>query len=132
MIKEKVVSKDLANLLKDRGLDGTEIEVRSYYDEDGKVQFIDLLLGSGDMLEDRGEVLAPTYQSVLDLLRETYGIHCDFGFDDLGWFWQVQDLKVSPEESPKYLSPSYGGIGEYYEAVERSVKWVLENLLTQI
>lgn len=76
-------------------------------------------------------IAAPTLQMAMKWLREVYSIHCDIGYDDLDWFWNILDVSdsVPVEECPKMIKDGTAGHKTYEEACEAGIKYCLENLI---
>lgn len=121
MITEDYVSFEVAKLLKEKGFD----EYCGYYSSDGKYWGYCVYNHRG-----KDYISAPTLQMAMKWLREEYKMHCDIGYDDLGWFWNILDIDnaVPVEERPKIIKNGFAGYNSYEEACEMAIKYCLENL----
>lgn len=135
MITEDYCSYEVAKLLKEKGFDWM---CNSYYTNLGRVfdhfcchYFAD---DEHDRVDILTQTLRPTHQMAMKWLREVHNKHCDIGYDiDLGWFFQIIDLKETVEydylETKCYHTENEIGFNSYEEAVEAALKYVLENLI---
>ena len=127
MITEDYVSPEIAKLLKEKGFESDDCHTA--YDENGEF-FL-----HGDYSKDRHDIVdAPTLQMAMKWLREVHHLHCNIGYDNVNWYWDVQTVRkpVTEETSPKIL-PAIATIGftynTYEEACEAAIKYCLENLI---
>lgn len=117
MITEDYCSFEVAKLLKDKGFDEPCTELNKLCLRDGEKP-----------------VLKVTHQKAMKWLREVHNKHCDVGYDlDLGWFFQIVDLKETVEydypEAKYYHIENEVEFNTYEEAVEAALKYSLENLI---
>ena len=128
MITEDYVSFEVAKLLKEKGFDwNTDKQFNS-----------DKIVGDYN-ITDRSRyperyLDAPALQMAMKWLREVHHLHCNIGYDNVNWYWDVQTVckPVTEETSPKIL-PAIATIGftynTYEEACEAAIKYCLENLI---
>lgn len=126
MITEDYVSFEIAKLLKEKGFDEPCLMC---YTSDKK-------LGNYGHYNSykNSEVFAltaPTLQMAMKWLREVHNLHCDIGYDDLDWFWNILDVSdsVPVEERPKMIKDGLAGHKTYEKACEAAIKYCLENLI---
>lgn len=127
MITEDYVSIETAKLLEEKGFN----EVCFKYALNDKIY------NNGDFVichRDDVEVGIPTLQMAMKWLREVHRLHCNIGYDNVNWYWDVQTVRkpVTEETAPKML-PAIATIGltynTYEEACEAAIKDCLENLI---
>lgn len=124
MITEDYCSFEVARLLKEKGFDE---KTMTYYEDE--------ILCNGNWYEwnrsPLGHTAASTHQMATKWLRTMYNLHCDIGYDDLDWFWNIisVDDAVPVEDRPKLLKDGTAGHKTYEEAVEAALKYCLENLI---
>ena len=156
MIIEDYVSFETAKLLKEKGFNA---ELKMYWNKDFKNEpvlnccpcpFDDYepdgikpieIDNSGRSCDSNHwwhpedfDCVAPTLQMAMTWLREVHNKHCDTGYDiDLGWFFQIIDLKETVEydypETKYYHTENETGFNTYEEACEAAIKYCLENLI---
>ena len=125
MIEEQYVSFETAKLLKEKGVDASDIDAYFpfVYYADGKMDFYD----------DDNPIFvceAVTQQMAMRWLREVYGLFISIGNDDLNYNWQILDVKNRTNDfDPTCLTESYAGYESYEEACEAAIKCCLEHLL---
>lgn len=130
MILEDYCSYEISKLLKEKGFDtfkpyGWDEELfDTEYPRNFSISF--------DSKEHW--ISCPTHQTAMKWLREVHNKHCDIGYDlDLGWFFQIVDLKETVEydypEAKYYHIENEIEFNTYEEAVEAALKYVLENLI---
>lgn len=123
MITEDYCSYELSKLLKEKGFKcGATYSKGFVKDGDGFV---------GGLVRHEDKI---THQMAMKWLREVHNKHCDIGYDiDLGWFFQIIDLKETVEydypETKYYHTENEIGFNFYEEAVEAALKYALENLI---
>ena len=132
------VSKETARLLQEKGYDGASV---FYSDEDAFAW----------NRENYTEIPNPDYDSEIPFdsetltiplphitlfmamrwLRENYGLHCDIGYDDLDWFWNIISVSddVPVEDRPKMIQLGTACHKTYEDACADAIKYCLENLL---
>lgn len=128
MITEDYVSFEVAKLLKEKGFDwNTDKQFNS-----------DKIVGDYN-ITDRSRyperyLDAPTLQMAMKWLREVHHLHCNIGYDNVNWYWDIQTIRkpVTEETAPKML-PAIATIGltysTYEEACEAAIKYCLEKLI---
>jgi hypothetical protein len=134
MIKEDYVSFEVAKLLKEKGFD--ENTPVNYFVGDDKPRGCAV----GEMIyhkraeEDTHLISCPTIQMAMKWLREVHRLHCNIGYDNVNWYWDVQTVRkpVTEDTAPKML-PAIATIGlaynTYEEACEAAIKCCLEDLI---
>jgi len=132
MITENYVSFEIAKLLKEKGFDvygdgsyNSGIEIYKEYSPNGKLN------SCATSKPNRKAYPAPTIQMAMKWLRKEHKMHCDIGYDDLDWFWNILDIDnaVPVEERPKIIKNGCAGYKSYEEACEAAIKYCLENLI---
>ena len=139
MITEDYVSFETAKLLKEKGFDWMESPFYSEQDRDEWRQNNNYTVPNEEYnpeLPFDSETLAlvaphVSLQMAMKWLREVYNIHCDIGYDDLDWFWNILDVSdsVPVEERPKMIKDGTAGHKTYEEACEAAIRYCLENLI---
>lgn len=137
-ITEDYVSFETAALLREKGFQqqqddsgyyATEMVYCVKESEDGSHHFCHQYPACCDQVNEY--VCAPTIQMAMKWLREVYNLHCDIGYDDLDWFWNViyisEDIPVS--DRPELVKDGYACNKTYEEACESAIKYCLENLI---
>lgn len=145
MITEDYCSFEISKLLKEKGFDEacysyymttktlhTTFHNRVHVEEEPHFNSGDLN-GMYDVDESSIEDIcsAPTHQKAMKWLREVHNKHCDIGYDlDLGWFFQIIDLKETVEydypEIKYYHAENETNFETYEEAVEAALKYCLK------
>ena len=128
MITEDYVSFETAKLLKEKGFD--ENCAALYSLESGEFD----KRGVGYVFNNSQwdfYITAPTLQMVMKWLRENYGLHCDIGYDDLDWFWNIISVSddVPVEDRPKMIQLGTACHKTYEDACADAIKYCLENLI---
>lgn len=122
-LQEDYCSIEIVKLLKEKGFKcGATYSKGFVKDGDGFV---------GGLVRHEDKI---THQMAMKWLREVHNKHCDIGYDiDLGWFFQIIDLKETVEydylETKCYHTENEIGFNSYEEAVEAAIKYSLENLI---
>ena len=142
MVTEDYVSFEVAKLLKRKGFNESCFTYYDYIDNsinrfDKGLHFNNTSYPWGvsyGISKAKKYVVAPTLQMACKWLREVHNKHCDIGYDiDLGWFFQIVDLKETVEyyyPEPKYYhAENETGFKTYEETVEAAIKYTLENLI---
>ena len=120
MITEDYVSFEIAGLLKEKGFD---VECNTYFISDSEICAIPI---KRDFNNNGIYLSAPTHQMVMKWLREVHGLFISIGNDDLGYNWQIMDVKNRTDNcDPTCLTESYAGYGSYEDAVEAALKYSL-------
>ena len=131
MITEDYVSFETAKLLKEKGFDEQCYAYYNiFYDNDGKE--LKLWRKYPHRAQPNSDYLnVPTIQTAMKWLREVHNLHCDIGYDDLDWFWNIISVSndIPVEDRPNYLKNGFAGIATYEQACEKAIKYCLENLL---
>ncbi len=123
MITEDYVSFETAKLLKEKGFKEFTYACFTFDGDD--------LYGYRAVSND---IMRPTLQMAMKWLREVHRLHCNIGYDNVNWYWDVQTVRkpVTEETAPKML-PAIATIGftysTYEEACEAAIKYCLENLI---
>ena len=127
MITEDYVSFETAKLLKEKGFNEPCIATYNSVTKSFEIE---------NVYQDwttrwEAYISAPTLQMVMKWLRKVHNLHCDIGYDDLDWFWNIisVDDAVPVEDRPKLLKDGTAGHKTYEEAVETALKYSLENLI---
>lgn len=126
MITEDYVNYETAKLLKEKGFEVPSFNYEDWlfcmYDEDGKINY-------GCFSEDWYPRI--TLQMAMKWLREVHNLHCDIGYDDLDWFWNIIYVgkEVQAEDRPKLIKDGLAGNKSYEETCEEAIKYCLENLI---
>ena len=132
MITEDYVSFEVAKLLKEKGFDESISMVYMPYGDLCKLDRYDSIRNSNynDITKSYFEYTAPTLQMAMKWLREVHNIHCDIGYDDCDWFWNIVtiDKNVPVEDRPLFIKIGLAGYESYEEACETAIKWCLEKL----
>ena len=128
MITEDYVSFETAKLLKEKGFD--ENCAALYSLESAKLD----KRGVGYVFNNSQwdfYITAPTLQMAMKWLRENYGLHCDIGYDDLDWFWNIISVSddVPVEDRPKMIQLGTACHKTYENACADAIKYCLENLI---
>lgn len=131
MITEDYVSYETAKLLKEKGFDEA---CHAFYD-DGHMHILKFvqngLWNNAGVVANNGICVAPTLQMVTKWLRKKHNLHCDIGYDDLDWFWNI--ISVSKDvpigDRPKIIVNGYACNKSPEEAIEAAIKYCLENLI---
>lgn len=128
MITDVYCSYEISKLLEDKGFD---IITDNVYDNNKILDYQNIICVNENRIP---YVNAPTHQLAMKWLREVHNKHCDIGYDvDLDWFFQIIDLKETIEydytETKYYHAENETGFKTYEDAVEASIKFVLENLI---
>ena len=124
MITENYVSFETTKLLKEKGFDELTY---ACFSSDGKETYYGYRAVGDD-------ISRPTLQMAMKWLREVHRLHCNIGYDNVNWYWDIQTVRkpVTEETAPKML-PAIATIGltysTYEEACESAVKYCLENLI---
>lgn len=141
MITEDYCSYELAKLLKEKGFDE---QCRAFYKcwpvnpvlyKCDNTQVFDYCTNSSlsayNYIGEEMNIAAPTIQMTMKWLREMHNLHCDIGYDDLGWFWDILsvDDMVPVEDRPKMLNNGFAGSSSYEKACEDAIRYCLENLI---
>ena len=129
MITEDYVSFETAKLLKEKGYWNIATML---YKENGDIVNYNVPLNNKGFSTTLGEFYeAPTLQSAMKWLREEYKMHCDIGYDDLDWFWNILDIDnaVPVEERPKIIKNGFAGYSSYEQACEAAINYCLKNLI---
>ena len=131
MITEDYVSFETAKLLKEKGFDETCSCYYFYNDETQFSQFEESLTHWNWNNGYTFRYSAPTLQMAMKWLREVHKLHCDIGYDDLDWFWNIISVSngIPVEDRPKLLKNGFAGIATYEQACEAAIKYCLENLI---
>jgi hypothetical protein len=127
MITEDYVSFEIAKLLKEKGFKG---QGEHFYEDNKITNYINYWFRITP--EQRYEAIeAPTIQMAMKWLRKEHNLHCDIGYDDLDWFWNIISVSedIPPEERPKLIKDGYAANKTYEEACEEAIKYCLENLI---
>ena len=131
MITEDYVSFETAKLLKEKGFDeyGFNGYIKYKY-----VKEFDTYLQTSEYVDYNFKKYyypCPTLQMAMKWLREEYKMHCDIGYDDLGWFWNILDIDnaVPVEERPKIIKNCFTSYSTYEEACESAIRYTIENLI---
>ena len=121
-ITEDFVSYEIAKLLKEKGFNE---DSWFHYDADGDI------VTRGYRLNMPEDIPAWTHQIAMKWLRKNHNIHCDIGYDDCDWFWNIVsvDKKVPAEDRPLFIKNGLAGYKSYEEACEAAIKYCLENLI---
>ena len=130
-IQEDYVSFETAKLLKEKGFDE---DVLTYYAFDPETKQYDFKQDDRwDNPHNYGTyyVSATTLQMAMKWLREVHNLHCDIGYDDLNWFWNIISVSddIPVEDRPKLIKDGYAGLLKYEEACEAAIKYCLEHLI---
>ena len=156
MITEDYVSLGVAKLLKEKGFkewcpkcygfdarhNGEPIDVDEEYElrdagRENEIEYVD-----GGRMYDYGcgnfnpgsPYAAPSLYVAMKWLREVHHLHCNIGYDNVNWHWDIQTVRkpVTEETTPKTL-PAITIIGltysTYEDACEAAIKECLENLI---
>lgn len=130
MIQEDYVSFELAKLLKEKGFNAM---CEHYFSEklDGSIS-CHTAVGHWNAIMNF--IARPSLSLAMKWLREVHNKHCDIGYDiDLGWFFQIIDLKETVEydylETKCYHTENEIGFNSYEEAVEAALKYCLTELI---
>lgn len=125
MITEDYVSFETAKLLKEKGFEPPH-DFRKcipiMYTDKGEIKW-------GVWSDDWYPRI--TLQMAMKWLRKVHNLHCDIGYDDLDWFWNILNISesVPVEERPRMIKDGSAGFKSYEEAAEAAIKYCLENLI---
>lgn len=129
MIQEQYVTLETARLLREKGFDEPCFAYYSEYWDDWKT----LRFWRKDRrnVQNKGYLNTPTQSLVMKWLMEVHNLHCDIGYDDLDWFWNIISINksVPVEDRPKLIKNGPAGYKTYEEACETAIKYCLENLI---
>ena len=116
MIRDELVTYEVAKLAKEKGFDGCSFYV--YNNEK-------ILLGvKGVVNWHKVEFVAPTQSLLQRWLREEKGLHITVPFDGNGFWWEIKNLENGVYEFGEAL-----GFDTYELALEDALKYTLENLV---
>ena len=136
MITEDYVSFEIAKLLKERGFsENTEHKIWYVIKQFSTgCHWNSCTYKVGDITREYNDdccIPMPTLQMAMKWLREVHNLHCDIGYDDLDWFWNIisVDNTVPVEDRPKMLKNGFAGFNSLEKACESAIKYCLENLI---
>ncbi len=110
VITEDYCSNEIFKLLRKKGFEG---EFHTIYNNEGYTQ------------------PSATIQMAMKWLREVHKLHCDIGYDDLDWFWNVISVSedVPTRDRPKLIMNGYACNKTYEQACEAAIRYCLEKLI---
>lgn len=123
MIKEAYCSYEVSKLLKEKGFDG---KCRYYY-PNSHTQLISYVDCAQSQMFGNDACIAPTHQMAMAWLRDVHHIAINIGwgeiFEEQYQWWSI----VSNMDNGDLYDEHYNAT--YEEAVEATLKYVLENLI---
>lgn len=126
MIEEAYVSFEVAKLLKEKGFDES---CWLKYDNEGYLSFNHVGYINSEEACDDFCALAPTHQMAMAWLREVHKLHIEIARGPKGYHITIETI---PLGVVKYITREIVGttyVDSYEDAVEASLKYILENLI---
>jgi len=126
MIEEAYVSFEVAKLLKEKGFDES---CWLKYDNEGYLSFNHVGYINSEEACDDFCALAPTHQMAMAWLREVHKLHIGIARGPKGYHITIETI---PLGVVKYITREIVGttyVDSYEDAVEASLKYILENLI---